>query len=183
MTIRPYQTKDRENCRKICHITATAPAYVKNPELVATLYCDYYIDKEPDNCFVLTDEFDNAVGYILCAENEVDFEVGYKPYLDKAGKMSLSNKIGCMADSFFNRKLYKDYPAHLHIDILPAFQGKGSGKQLISTLEAHLRSKNVKGVHLGVGGDNKRAHKFYEKADYILLRNWGSLGKIYGKKL
>lgn len=183
MSIRHYQDKDKENCRRICHLTATAPEYVKNPELVATLYCDYYVDCEPDNCFVLTDEFDNAVGYILCAENEVDFEAGYKPYLDKAGKMSLYNKIGHKADAFFNKKLYREYPAHLHIDILPAFQGKGAGKQLIATLEAHLKRKGVKAIRLGVGGDNTRAHKFYEREGYTLLRNFGSLGRVYGKKL
>lgn len=182
-SIRPYQEKDRDNCRRICHLTATAPAYVKSPELVATLYCDYYIEREPDNCFVLVDEFDNAVGYVLSAENEVDFEAGYTPYIEKAAKLSRIELIGYRLNKFVSKKIFIGYPAHLHIDILPAFQGKGSGKMLIAALEAHLKEKHVKGVHLGVGGDNKRAHKFYEREGFTLLRNYGSFGRIYGKKL
>ena len=46
--IRKYRESDRDAVRKICHLTATAPAYVKNPELVATLYADYYTEFEPD---------------------------------------------------------------------------------------------------------------------------------------
>ena len=62
--IRKYDKKDRENVRKICHLTATDPAYVDNPELVATIYADYYVDYEPDGVFVVArDEDDEAVGF------------------------------------------------------------------------------------------------------------------------
>ena len=64
--IRKYRESDRDDVRRICHLTATAPAYVKNPELVATLYADYYTEFEPDGIFILArDEDDVAVGYIL----------------------------------------------------------------------------------------------------------------------
>lgn len=49
--VRKYRESDRDAVRKICHLTATAPAYVKNPELVATLYADYYTEFEPDGIF------------------------------------------------------------------------------------------------------------------------------------
>ena len=60
MKIRSFEEKDRENCREICLKTATDPQYVKSKELVCLLYCDYYLDNEPDNCFVLADDEDNA---------------------------------------------------------------------------------------------------------------------------
>lgn len=181
--IRGYLEKDKENCRRICHATATAPKYVADKELVCALYCDYYIEVEADNCFVLTDEFDNAVGYILCAENQFDFETAFKPYLQKAGKRSKADKIGHILECRLNKKLYRKYPAHLHIDILPSFQGKGGGKKLIAELEKHLRLKGVKGIRLGVGADNLRAHKFYEREGYSLVRNLGPFGKVYAKSL
>ena len=82
MAIRQLQPKDKENCRTVCHQTATAPKYVKSKDLVCLLYCDYYVDNEADNCFVVTDEDDNAIGYILCAEDQKKFDKGIKPYLN-----------------------------------------------------------------------------------------------------
>ena len=70
MRIRPYEEKDRENVRHVCIVTAgCADKSEDEKQFILTLYCDYYIEKEPDNCFVIADDEDNAVGYILCAEN------------------------------------------------------------------------------------------------------------------
>ena len=183
MEIRGFKEKDRENCRDICHKTATAPAYVKSKDLVCLLYCDYYIDNEPDNCFILADAEDNALGYILCAENEKAFRKGMKPYLKKVRKLSFSEYIVDFISTFADKINTIKYPAHLHIDILPEGQRKGYGTELLNTLENHLKDKGVKGIRLGVGGDNKGAHKFYESNGYALLRNYGSIGRVYGKRL
>src|SRR4029453_13448152 len=40
-----------------------------------------------------------------------------------------------------------DYPAHLHIDLLPELQGKGMGRRLIDTLRAALAERGVPAVH------------------------------------
>ncbi len=183
MEIRKYQPKDRENCRNICHKTATAPKYIKSKDLVCALYCDYYIDNKSENCFVLVDDDDNAVGYILCADNQTDFDEGIKPYLKMARKIDFFESLGPQLESAFLKGICKNYPAHLHIDILPIGQGKGSGSLLIKTLEDHLKAKGIIGVRLGVGGDNTGAHRFYERNGYKLLRNLGSMGRIYGKIL
>ncbi|MBO5655349.1 MAG: GNAT family N-acetyltransferase [Clostridia bacterium] len=183
MDIRAYKEKDRENCRDICHKTATAPKYVKSKELVCLLYCDYYIDNEPDNCFVLADEEDNAIGYILSAEDDWAYGKAMKAYLKKAGRISFSEKIMHHIASLMEKSVAKRYPAHLHIDILPEGQRMGYGTKLIEALEAHLRGKGVKGVRLGVGGDNTGAHSFYEANGYTLLKNYKSFGRVYGKKL
>lgn len=76
--VRKYKESDRDAVRKICHLTATAPAYVKNPELVATLYADYYTEFEPDGIFILArDEDDVAVGYIL---SSLDYKTFVKTF-------------------------------------------------------------------------------------------------------
>ena len=38
-----------------------------------------------------------------------------------------------------------EYPAHLHIDLLPELQGQGWGRRLIDTLVAALRERGVRG--------------------------------------
>lgn len=183
MKIRGFEEKDREAVRDICHKTATDPEYVKSKELVCLLYCDYYIDNEPDNCFVLADEEDNAIGYILCAEDERAFHEGMKPYSKKVRELSFSQWAMDIIATLADKPNTKKYPAHLHIDILPEGQRKGYGTKLIEALEAHLREKGVKGVRLGVGGDNTGAHHFYEANGYTLLKNYKSFGRVYGKKL
>lgn len=184
-TIRKYKPGDREALRDICHKTATAPEYVASKDLVAALFCEYYTDYEPDNIFVIARQGDDeAVGYILCAEN-------YKNYIrtfrqkqlpkvaaidEKAARM---HKIGFIMDRLNGRK----YPAHMHIDILPEAQRMGFGTKLVDTLTAHLKEKGVKGLCLGVGGDNEKGINFYKKYGFILYRDFGKLGKIFALDL
>ena len=181
MEIRSFDEKDRENCRDICHKTATAPEYVKSKELVCLLYCDYYLDNEPDNCFVLVDDCDNAVGYILCAEDEKAFGKGMKPYLKKVRKLSFGQWFAHLIEGVLDKSVAKKYPAHLHIDILPEGQRQGYGSKILGALETHLQSKGIQGVRLGVGGLNEGAHRFYEANGYVLLRDYGKAGRVYVK--
>ena len=55
------------------------------------------------------------------------------------------------------------YPAHMHIDILDAYQRMGIGHQLVDTLAACLAGQNVKGLMLSVGSTNQKGVNFYQK--------------------
>ena len=63
-------------------------------------------------------------------------------------------------------RLLKGWPAHLHIDILPEWQGKGWGKVLMEEFCKRLRGEGAKGVHLIMGGGNKTAERFYRKVGF-----------------
>lgn len=60
-----------------------------------------------------------------------------------------------------------DYPAHLHINILPEAQAGGWGRRLIETELDALRRAGVKGVQLGVSPTNPRASGFYEHLGFV----------------
>ena len=82
----------------------------------------------------------------------------------------------------FRQSLYMDakkYPAHLHIDILPEAQHQGYGAKLMDVLMDYLAEKGVKGVHLGVGGDNAGGIRFYEKYGFTMIHDFGKTGKIF----
>ncbi|MCG8573147.1 MAG: GNAT family N-acetyltransferase [Spirochaetes bacterium] len=64
----------------------------------------------------------------------------------------------------------QDYPAHLHINLLPSCQGKGVGKKLMEGFCQLLAQANVAGVYLQVGADNSRAVGFYQKLDFHILK-------------
>jgi ribosomal protein S18 acetylase RimI-like enzyme len=59
-----------------------------------------------------------------------------------------------------------EYPAHLHIDLLPDLQGRGMGRRLMETLFSELRRRGVPGLHLGVALDNEGAIAFYQKMGF-----------------
>jgi ribosomal protein S18 acetylase RimI-like enzyme len=77
-----------------------------------------------------------------------------------------------------------DYPAHLHIDMLPSLQGKGLGRTLMDRLFAELEKQGIPGLHLGVSTENQGAVAFYQKLGFTVLKEneWGlELGKLCKK--
>ena len=65
--------------------------------------------------------------------------------------------------------IVRDYPSHLHIDLLETAQGRGIGKAMMNLLLDTLREQGSKGVHLGMGAQNSRAFTFYTKLGFTLL--------------
>jgi len=180
MEIRKYQVTDKQNLQKICIITANPQKNEQGEKLLTLLYNDYYTEQEPESCFVLTDDSDNAIGYIICAKSfeqyKKTFSKIYMPQIKKLSKIHyFIKKLSFLVD----KKFSKDYPAHLHIDILPEFTGKGSGSMLINALCDYLKEQNVKGVMLGVSSHNKRAINFYKKHGFVDLMHLGAV--IMGK--
>src|SRR5699024_8418500 len=62
-----------------------------------------------------------------------------------------------------------EYPAHLHIDLLPETQGAGLGRRLIETLVDELTTREVPGLHLGVDPRNTSAASFYDRLGFVRL--------------
>lgn len=182
-TIRPYQPKDRDNVRNCCLLNAGNPQTEKQQKFILTTYCDYYIECEPENCFVAVNENDEAVGYITCAENFTRFEQRVKKeYLPRARKLGLDKWIGLRLSYGPQKKYAGQYPAHLHIDILDAYQRKGLGSKLVDALTAHLKGNGVPGLMLTVGRRNEKGINFYEKYGFHVIKD-SSGGVAMGIKL
>ncbi|MBP2449067.1 GNAT family N-acetyltransferase [Rhizobium leguminosarum] len=50
--------------------------------------------------------------------------------------------------------------------ILPAYQGKGRGKQVLEVLEGELKGRGFEQIKLRVAADNKRAQHVYEDTGF-----------------
>lgn len=161
--IRSYQPKDRERVQAVCKATgpSATPQEVKH---LLTTYCNYYIEQEPQNCFVAADEQDEAVGYILCAANYQQYYRTFrKQYMPLVKGLPFTSRMECWGSAFLPRFWAKRYPAHLHIDIFPDYQRMGLGTKLMDALTAHLRAQGVRGVMLVVGKNNVKGRNFYQK--------------------
>jgi len=164
-TIRAYDPKDKENVRMVCLRTGPEDALREegpHRTMILTTYCDYYVECETQNCFVIADDNDGAVGYIFSAEDYWRYYARFKKeYLPRITGSGL--RAQCRSVIWLPRLFIKKYPAHLHIDILPDYQRQGLGSQLMDTLTAHLRAKGIPGVMLGVGSKNEKGKNFYKK--------------------
>ena len=75
-----------------------------------------------------------------------------------------------------------DFPAHLHIDLLPAAQGKGVGRTLIEAACALLAAQGVRGVHLVAPTANAGAVAFYPRVGFHEIDHYGG-AVAFGRSL
>lgn len=181
MTIRPYENKDRDSVHYVC-INCDGPTDMSEAtkHFILCTYCDYYIEQEAHNCFVATDEKDNAIGYILCAEAYDAFAKALEnEYIPRIPEENTTARYYA-ENSAVQQEKYKDiYPAHLHIDLLPEYQRRGIGRRLIDTLIQHLKNKKIPGVMLSVSKENTGGIKFYKNYGFTHLES-SSFGEAYG---
>ena len=94
-------------------------------EAVTLIYNDYFTAYEPDHIFVLADESDRAVGYILCAADYRGFVHRYRTtYLRRVLRTAPDQAAGLLGYLWCLGKI-KNRPVHFHLDILPPYQRQG----------------------------------------------------------
>lgn len=174
MTVRPYLPKDKDDVRYIClNSEGECKLSKRGRHFILTTYCDYYIEKESENCFVAVDENDKAIGYIICTENFDNFKkIFTNEYIQRFRKCEFLRRKHALKSFVPQENNSKDYPAHLHIDILPEYQRMGLGHKLTDALCEHLKNKGVKGVMLTTWVGNKAARGFYEKYGFTLIKDY-----------
>jgi ribosomal protein S18 acetylase RimI-like enzyme len=199
--IRPYHPTDLTALYRICLQTGAsgsdATHLYRDPDLLGHLYAAPYAVFEPDLCFVLTNA-GSPCGYILGARDSVAFgercERDWFPPL--RDRYPLPDPSDPSADAWVIRQLHEsrlvpeeemqayvaDYPAHLHIDLLPEGQGQGKGRELMERFWQELRHVGATAVHLGVGRSNKRAVGFYKKLGFRPVHEYPS-AIMFGMKL
>jgi ribosomal protein S18 acetylase RimI-like enzyme len=200
MIIRPYQANDRNAVISVCHRTGyfgeDAAPHFKDAELFGLLFAAYYIEYEPENCFV-TDDNGKAVGYIIgsvdtTAQREAFDRIIVPRIVRRAFTKTLFCHpgdviflLGLTDHADYERLLYTPdlvarYPAHLHMNVLPNYQRHGVGTALIECFLERMKKAKVPGVHLVTSTENKKALPFYHKEGFSLLRELP--GKLWEKK-
>jgi GNAT superfamily N-acetyltransferase len=183
-TIRPYRDEDLAAVYDVCVRTADAGKDARgkyhSDDLMPDLFAGPYVFLEPGFAFVL-DDGHRAVGYVLGTPDTAAFARAYRarwmPRL--AGRYPVppdpptSQEEHMIALHYHPERLVRpglaEYPAHLHIDMLPPFQGAGHGRAMMETFYAAAAQAGAAGVHVTVARANTRALGFYHRLGFVPL--------------
>src|SRR6266571_5250126 len=144
------------------------------------LFAGPYVFLEPEFAFVLDDR-NRAVGYVIGTPDTAAFARAYRarwiPRL--AGRYEVPPDPPGTPDEEMIALHYRperlvwpglaEYPAHLHIDLLPPFQGAGHGRALMETFYAAAAQAGAAGEHVSVTTANTRALGFYDRLGFRRL--------------
>jgi GNAT superfamily N-acetyltransferase len=195
--IRPYDLADYDDINHICLLTAEAGVdatglYVSD-DLMPDVFARPYVTFQPDLAWVV-DDGAGAEGYLLGIADTrafVDwFRRDWVPVL--AARYEHTEPVVTRDDlirhlGFWPERMLipevDDYPAHLHIDVLPRLQGQGMGRRLIETLITELRSRSIPGLHLTLDAANTAARAFYDRLGFVELPSSTAVAPALGMRL
>jgi ribosomal protein S18 acetylase RimI-like enzyme len=194
VSVRSYESQDLAAVREICVLTGysgtDARGMMTDTALLPDAFAEPYVVHDPGLAFV-ADDGGAAVGYILGTADTAEFarwfadswlpvvapkhappppsvdsfEDGILAALHNPDRMVLPELAG--------------HPAHLHIDLLPGYQGRGLGRRLMDAFLAELRARGVDRVHLGTSPANTRARSFYDKLGFAPIDVPSVPGAVY----
>lgn len=181
---RPYEDGDRAAVRLICcetgHLGDPIDPYFSDREVFADFVTSYYTDIDPSWSWVL-EHSGEVVGYLTGCANSRAYAAAVKKLwatvaakafaravLFRPGTAPLAWRL--LWDTAWERPSFgeygPEYPAHLHINLLPQARGAGGGRLLIEVYVEALRRAGIQGVFLETSCENARAVAFFRSMGF-----------------
>ncbi|MEV5433665.1 GNAT family N-acetyltransferase [Streptomyces sp. NPDC052701] len=183
--IRPYRAEDAPALDDICirtgHNGQDSRPFYADPGIFPVIFAAPYARLEPDLAFVLDDGRGRAVGYVLGTADTARFAESFRTawlprvaerYPAPSGPPRTRDEVMAHLLHHPERMVLPElsaYPAHLHIDLLPEWQGRGHGRRLVRTFLQALQDKGVRAVHLGMASANTPARAFYDRLGFHVI--------------
>jgi ribosomal protein S18 acetylase RimI-like enzyme len=192
--VRRYEPADLEAIREICVLTGhtgrDARGSMTDTSLLPDTFAEPYVVFDPLLAFV-ADDGGRAVGYVLGTADTVAFTEWFRntwlPMVAPrhAGRPAeVTDFESLILELMYNpaRMVHEDlreYPAHLHIDILPEYQGKGLGRKLMDAFRGELVGRGIEKFHLSMDPKNVDARAFYDRLGFEPIRVSSDPGGTY----
>jgi ribosomal protein S18 acetylase RimI-like enzyme len=192
--VRRYEPADLETIREICIVTGhagrDARGSMTDTSLLPDTFAEPYLVYDPLLAFV-ADDGGRAVGYVLGTADTVAFADWFRTtWLPKvapehAGRPAAVTDFESLILELMytpGRMVHQElapYPAHLHIDLLPEYQGQGLGRQLIDAFRGELVSRGIEAFHLSMDPANVNARAFYDRLGFEPIRVTSDPGGTY----
>lgn len=175
--IRPFRADDLEGLYRVAVATGVsgcdASARYRDPDLIGHVYAAPYALFSPQTAFVV--EADGVAGYVLGPSDTPQFEARLEAewwpglrsrYRAPTGLRASWTRDQALSDLIHHpfrapKELTGPFPAHLHVNLLPALRGRGFGRRLLDRWFEAVRALGATGSHLSTGAGNIRAVRFY----------------------
>lgn len=193
LAIRKATEADTEALFRICILTSDAgkPGLALHdfPELPGLTFAVPYLTRKATWAYVLEEEdTKEVVGYVVGTHDTQAYEedvinnwfpihaIRYR-YESPLNNSDIKPSDKSYLERYRNPKAYRSFdanvafsPAHLHINILDEYQGRGWGRRMIGKAVEHLREMGLDGLWVGIDPRNNAARKFYEKVGFEEIR-------------
>jgi ribosomal protein S18 acetylase RimI-like enzyme len=181
--LRPFRAGDEPALAHVCLRTADdgadATGALGDDAIWGEIFVLPYAARHPELAFVIETGDGRVAGYVVAAPETREFVEWFRTEwwpdrgarFPRPGSNPREREILAYADGRAgDREVYAaEYPAHLHIDLLPELQGQGWGRRLIAEVTAALRARGVPGLHLVAAADNAGALAFYDRLGFERL--------------
>ena len=149
-------------------------------QLLSYVYAFPYLEHASRWAWVVVED-DTVLGYVLGVPNAAAFRrwwrASWAPALEERFPAHERKRWPLADQQLFDSALVPEvdnhwedqHPAELHVDILPAGQGRGLGRKLVETLLQELKHEGVPGLALGVDAENTNAIRFYDRLGFKVL--------------
>ena len=187
--LRPYRADDLEALYEICLLTGDAgqdasPLH-NDRKAVGHIYAAPYGVLEPTNVFVAEDD-EGVAGYVVGTYDTRAFnerlESEWWPALRAhyAQAMDLTaadrERVAYMHRPGDNPPdIVAQYPAHIHMNLLPRLRGQRVGTGLLQMWIEQARQAEVSGIHLGASPSNAGGIAFWTRSGFTPLRTEGAV--------
>jgi len=198
--IRSYRIKDRPGVRQVCCATGflgeSVSKIFSDDEIFADLFSKYYTDMEPESAFVIEDK-GKIVGYVLGCRHIRKFRryflIKFLPQIFPKLIWRYFIRYNHQERKWVRRVIFdglKRIPqgfsksAHLHINLMKEYRGRGVGKILINKFFQYMREQGVKKVYGGVWSfEDRKTEQLYRKLGFeICARRQSNIFKDTIKK-
>ncbi|MFN3172719.1 MAG: GNAT family N-acetyltransferase [Hyphomicrobiales bacterium] len=181
MLIRKAKPSDLEALYRVSletgHLGGDASHLYTDPRMMGHIYSAPYLQLEPELAFVL--ERDNqAAGFCVGTADTSSFaarlEADWWPALrEKYRPPNKKKRSNWSADERRSQMINfpettpepiaTNYPAHIHINLLPVLQGQRLGRRLLEHWINSAGKFGVTALHIGSNANNSRAIRFWGK--------------------
>ena len=165
--VRPFAPGDREAIRKICRETGLkgdpTRLFFEDEEILPLLYVDYYLDYEPDACFV-AEAGNRVVGYQI---GSLDARRRRRIMLTRVyPRLVLRILTKILTLQYREKETFRtlwwiltrswrealprppdQYPAHAHFNMAKDYRGRRVGRRLNVAFRRYVLSKGIRGLH------------------------------------
>jgi ribosomal protein S18 acetylase RimI-like enzyme len=176
--VRSYRDSDWSAVYDVCVRTGNggqgAQGRYSTDDLLPDTFAGPYLTLRPQHAFVL-DSGERAVGYIIGAASTIDYVADYREHwlpvlrtrYQEPPQPPVTDEQVRLDGMFHPERMLRPelapYPAHLHINLLPGYQGSGHGRELMSRFMASVAVAGARWCHLGLRTANANARRFYDK--------------------